>query len=113
KEATIDDIVCGLTGSDDDSKTRFPALSWLIGERKFVDFENDRRRSQNLGILDFRLLREWVIFHVLILMVMRKKADRPEVHPSSALSNISRLPYDIYESMFDPLVVMCYDGLHI
>ncbi|GJV29489.1 yippee-like protein [Tanacetum coccineum] len=33
KEASID-IVCGLTGSDDDSKTTFPALSWLIGKRK-------------------------------------------------------------------------------
>ncbi|GKE91201.1 hypothetical protein Tco_1572296, partial [Tanacetum coccineum] len=40
-------------------------------------------------------------------------ADRPEVHPSSAPSNISRLPSDIYESMFDPLVVMCYDALHM
>ncbi|GJW48010.1 hypothetical protein Tco_0079656 [Tanacetum coccineum] len=33
KEAAID-IVCGLTGLDDDSKTTFLALSWLIGVRK-------------------------------------------------------------------------------
>ncbi|GJR66137.1 hypothetical protein Tco_0012202 [Tanacetum coccineum] len=35
KEAAID-IVCGLTGSDDDSKTMFLALSWLIGVRKIL-----------------------------------------------------------------------------
>ncbi|GJZ60936.1 hypothetical protein Tco_0617073 [Tanacetum coccineum] len=51
KEAAID-IACGLTASDDDSKTTFLALLWLIGVRKFVDFENDHRWSQNLGILD-------------------------------------------------------------
>ncbi|GJU23557.1 hypothetical protein Tco_1156899 [Tanacetum coccineum] len=33
EEAAID-IVCGLTRSDDDSKTTFLALSWLIGVRK-------------------------------------------------------------------------------
>ncbi|GJV89820.1 hypothetical protein Tco_1533758 [Tanacetum coccineum] len=39
KEAAIDDIVRGLTGSDDDSKTMFPDLSWLIGPSK----ENRKR----------------------------------------------------------------------
>ncbi|GKC46040.1 hypothetical protein Tco_1063762 [Tanacetum coccineum] len=36
KEASIDDIVRGLIGLDDDSKTTFLALSWLIGEMKVI-----------------------------------------------------------------------------
>ncbi|GKC26205.1 Ent-kaurene oxidase, chloroplastic-like protein, partial [Tanacetum coccineum] len=40
KEASID-IVCGLTSSDDDSKTTFSALSWLIGKRKNSANEGD------------------------------------------------------------------------
>nr|GEU72708.1 retrovirus-related Pol polyprotein from transposon TNT 1-94 [Tanacetum cinerariifolium] len=34
KEAYIDDIVCGLAGSDDESKTTFSALSWVYVKRR-------------------------------------------------------------------------------
>ncbi|GJV10454.1 hypothetical protein Tco_1351995 [Tanacetum coccineum] len=39
KEAAIDDIVCGLVGSDDESKTTFSALSWLIGKQSDVTIQ--------------------------------------------------------------------------